>query len=57
MGVYKVVLEKENKVIRERIPQSLHLIGRYVTPKAFGPLLSSALKVNIYIYIYIYISL
>lgn len=44
VALYKVVLEKSTKNIKNNIELSLKFIGRYCTPKAYQQLIMSALK-------------
>lgn len=38
------MLEKEDKALKEKIPQILRFLGCYCTPKHYQPLLMSAIK-------------
>ena len=39
VAMYKSVLNKENKEVIKNIPYCFRLLGRYVTPKSYGPLI------------------
>jgi len=42
--MYKALEQTEDKVVKKNIPASLQLIGRYVNPKAWGPLVLQAIR-------------
>lgn len=44
MALYKVVLEKENKIIMKNVPHILVLLGRYCMPKHYRSLVIDAIK-------------
>jgi len=44
VSLYRVILEKENKVVKKNVPVCLKLLGRYCMPNHYQTLLMSALK-------------
>mmetsp|Transcript_33001 Transcript_33001/g.50530 ORF Transcript_33001/g.50530 Transcript_33001/m.50530 type:complete len:384 (+) Transcript_33001:1458-2609(+) len=44
VAMYKSVLNKENKVVSKNIPFSFLLLGRYTSPKSYGPLVVQAIR-------------
>ena len=44
VSLYKVILEKEDKIIIKNIPIALKLLGRYVMPQHYQTLIISAIK-------------
>lgn len=44
VSMYKAILNHDNKIIMKRIPYCFQLLGRYVTPKSYGPLLIQAIR-------------
>jgi hypothetical protein len=44
VSLYKVVLEKENKIIMKNVPHILQLLGRYCMPNTYRALVMSAIK-------------
>ena len=42
--LYKVVLDKSNKLIKRNIELSIRMIGRYCSPKSYQTLIMSAIK-------------
>lgn len=44
VALYKVVLEKENKIIMKNVPYILKLLGRYCMPIHYRTLVMSAIK-------------
>jgi hypothetical protein len=44
VSLYRVVLEKDNKVVKKNVPACLKLLGRYCMPTHYQTLIMSALK-------------
>jgi len=44
VSFYKVVMEKNTKIVRTNIQKSLSLLGRYCSPKSYTSLIMSAMK-------------
>lgn len=44
VSFYKVILEKENKIIMKNVPYVLTLLGRYCMPAAYRSLVMSAIR-------------
>jgi hypothetical protein len=44
IAVYKAILNRENKVVSKHITQSCRLLGRYVKPSSYSPLVVQAIK-------------
>jgi hypothetical protein len=44
VSLYKVVLEKDNKIVMKNVPIILKMLGRYCLPKHYSTLVVSALK-------------
>ena len=44
VAMYKAILNSENAPVQKNIPTCFRLLGRYVQPKSYGPLLVSAIR-------------
>jgi len=44
ISMYKSVLKNDNKLIQHNIPLCFRLLGRYVAPNSYGPLVIQAIK-------------
>lgn len=44
VALYKAILDNENKIVKKNIPLCLEMLGRYCPPKAYSPLIFSAIK-------------
>jgi hypothetical protein len=44
VALYKVVLDNENKILKQNIPLCFKLLGRYCSPKSYGQLVISAIR-------------
>lgn len=44
VALYKAVLEKDNKVVKQKIPECLRYLGRYCKPEAYSTYLVSAIS-------------
>lgn len=44
VGLYKAILDKENKVVAKNIPQCFRYLGRFVKPQSYGPFIFQAIR-------------
>lgn len=44
VGLYKAIVDKENKVVQKNIPQCFRFIGRYCQPKSYCQFIFPAIK-------------
>lgn len=44
VAMYKSILNTENKTVMHHVPLCYRMLGRYVNPKSYGPLIISAIK-------------
>lgn len=44
IAMYKAILNQENKLVQKNITLCFRLLGRYVAPKSYGPLVISAIR-------------
>lgn len=44
VAMYKAILNQENKVVKSHLPYCFRLLGRYVSPKSYGPLIIDAIE-------------
>lgn len=44
VAMYKAILNKENKVVQTKVPMCYRLLGRYVAPKSYSPLIIAAIR-------------
>ena len=44
VAMYKAILNQDNKVVKSHIPYCFRLVGRYVSPKSYGPLVIDAIE-------------
>ena len=44
VAMYKAILNKENKLVMKNVPLSFRMLGRYVNPNSYGPLIIQAVR-------------
>jgi len=44
MSMYKSILKNDNKLIQKNIPLCFRLLGRYINPNSWGPLVIQAIR-------------
>ena len=44
VAMYKAILNKENKLVMKNVPLSFRMLGRYVNPTSYGPLIIQAIR-------------